>query len=156
MKRSIFWDIRLCSTLTNVSDGYIASIFRVEKLSKQEIRMKQVASSDVSPYIQWRKWETSCTFLTLAKRYDFGKKLTSSRYWDVLTNTHTHIYKILILLNTQASIKFGRTSLLQRARVNKHVVQVETRSSGYYNSWRHCSAMWHLCSSPRNLINLSL
>jgi hypothetical protein len=38
--RSIFWDIPPCSPLTDVSEEYVAYIFRVEEYAKQEIGSK--------------------------------------------------------------------------------------------------------------------
>jgi hypothetical protein len=42
MRRYTFSDITLCSKSTNISEEYLASIFRVEEQNKQETNGKQV------------------------------------------------------------------------------------------------------------------
>jgi hypothetical protein len=46
MKIYVFWDITPCSPLkvSRRSEEYVASIFRVEELAKQETSVKRVAS----------------------------------------------------------------------------------------------------------------
>jgi hypothetical protein len=48
LKSSVFWDITLCSPSSNISEEYIASVFKVEEQGKQK---KTVLAG--SKQIQW-------------------------------------------------------------------------------------------------------